>query len=75
MIYTGDISAITLLIKHKMLDMDKTQKDICNATGWAKSTVSNLLGNKTDNPSINTILSLCDAIDCDLHIDITPRDK
>ena len=73
MIYKGDISEITLLIKHAMLDADKKQKDICNATGWTKGTVSNLLNNRTGNPSLKILLELCNAIDCDLIIDIQPR--
>lgn len=75
MIYKGDISDITLMIRHAMLDNDKKQKDICNATGWAKGTVSNLLNNRTDNPSIDLLLKLCNAIDCDLIIDIQPKTK
>lgn len=70
--YTGKIDDITLMIKHTMLDKDIKQKDICNATGWTKSTVSNLLNNRTSNPSIGVILQLCDAIGCDLMIDIVP---
>ena len=70
--YTGKIDDITLMIKHAMLDKDIKQKDICNATGWTKSTVSNLLNNRTSNPSIGVILQLCDAIGCDLIIDIVP---
>lgn len=75
MIYKGDISDITLMIRHAMLDNDKKQKDICNATGWTKGTVSNLLNNRTDNPSIDLLLKLCNAIDCDLIIDIRPKTK
>ncbi|MBC5688187.1 helix-turn-helix transcriptional regulator [Mediterraneibacter sp. NSJ-55] len=71
--YKGNIEDITLLIKHAMLDKDKRQKDICNSTGWSKGTVSNLLNNRTDNPSLKILLQVCDAIDCDLMIDIVPR--
>lgn len=73
MIYKGDISDITLMIKHAMLDNDKKQKDICNMTGWSKGTVSNLLNNRTENPSLKVLFELCNAIDCDLVIDIKPR--
>ncbi|MGF0102016.1 helix-turn-helix domain-containing protein [Bariatricus sp. SGI.019] len=71
--YTGDVNEVMKMIKHKMIDNDVTQKDICNATGWSKGTVSNLLGGKTENPSLKIILQLCDAIGCDFMIDITER--
>lgn len=68
--YNGDISDVTLMLKHAMLDNNVSQKDICNITGWSKGTVSNLLNNRTVNPSLKVILQLCDAIGCDLIIDI-----
>lgn len=71
--YNGNIDDITKLIKHIMIDRDIRQKDLCNATGWTKSTVSNLLNNRTENPSLKLLLELCTAIDCDLIIDITPK--
>lgn len=72
--YTGNINDVMLLIKHKMLDNDITQKDICNATGWTKGTVSNLLNGRTENPSLKVILQLCDAVGCDFIIDIQNKD-
>lgn len=71
--YNGNIADITLMIKHAMLDNEISQKDICNITGWSKSTVSNLLNNRTVNPSLKIILQLCDAIDYDFIIDIQPK--
>lgn len=71
--YNGNIDDITKLIKHIMIDRDIRQKDLCNATGWTKSTVSNLLNNRTENPSLKLLLELCAAIDCDLIIDIKPK--
>lgn len=68
--YTGDVNEIMKLIKHRMIDNDITQKDICNATGWNKGTVSNLLNGRTENPSLKIILQLCEAIGCDFMIDI-----
>lgn len=73
--YEGNIADVTLMIKHIMLDMDLKQKDICNATGWTKATVSNLLNNRTDNPSLKVLMELCNAMDCDLIIDIQPKEK
>lgn len=72
--YDGNVMEVMKLIKHRMIDRDITQKDICNATGWSKGTVSNLLGGKTENPSLKVILQLCDAIGCDFVIDITERE-
>ena len=72
--YNGDIADITLTIKHLMLDMDIKQKDLCNATGWSKATVSNLLNNRTENPSLKILLELCKAMDCDLIIDVVPKE-
>ena len=72
--YTGDVNEIMKMIKHKMIDNDITQKDICNATGWSKGTVSNLLNGKTENPSLKIILQLCDAIGCDFMIDIVDKE-
>lgn len=68
--YTGNIEQFTLAIKHIMLDKNLKNKDICNATGWSKATVSNLLNNRTNNPSIGIILELCKAVDCHMCIDI-----
>lgn len=68
--YTGNIEQFTLAIKHIMLDKNLKNKDICNATGWSKATVSNLLNNRTNNPSIGIILELCKAVDCHMYIDI-----
>ena len=59
-----------LQIEHIMLDKDLRQKDICNATGWSKQTVSNLLSCKRDNITLDTLSTLCNAIDCDLIIDV-----
>lgn len=73
--YNGNISDITLMIKHIMLDMDIKQKDLCNATGWSKATISNLLNNRTENPSLRTLLELCNAMNCDFIIDIRPKEK
>ncbi len=73
--YNGNISDVTLMIKHAMLDNGISQKDICNKTGWTKGTVSNLLNNRTSNPSLKIILQLCDAVGCDFIIDIKPKEK
>ena len=68
--YNGNVNDIMIMIKHIMLDKDIKQKDICNATGWSKATVSNLLNGRTANPSLNIILQLCKACGSDFLIDI-----
>lgn len=68
--YTGNIEDITLAIKHIMLDKDIKNKDICNATGLSKQSVSNLLNNRTQNITLETLNKICKAIDCTLYIDI-----
>lgn len=72
MIYT-DKSAVELhkLIKHIMIDSDIQQSDIALKMNKSKQSISNLL--KQDNYTLNTLYQLCNALDCDLHIDITIR--
>lgn len=74
MIYDGNSDKVIDLIKYRMIDCRKQQKDIVNATGLNKGTVSNFLGYKSSNPSLDTLKMYCDAMDCDLVIDIVKRD-
>lgn len=64
------IDDVTLAIRHIMLDKDMRQKDICSATGLSKQTISNLLNNRTDNITLDTLNKLCKAVGCKLSIDI-----
>lgn len=75
MLYTGKSDQIVLMIKHVMLDLGLKQKDIVDKTGLAKSTVSNFLNGRTPSPTIDSIKQYCDAMGCDLIIDIVPKDK
>ncbi|WP_099467772.1 helix-turn-helix domain-containing protein [Konateibacter massiliensis] len=75
MIYDGNSDKVIDLIKHKMIDTRKKQKDIVEYTGLNKGTVSNFLKYKSTNPTIDTLKMYCDAIGCDLVIDIVERDK
>lgn len=68
--YKGNIEDFTLMIKHIMLDKDITQKDLSNNTGWSKQTVSNLLNNRTKNPSITVLYELCKALGCEIIIKV-----
>lgn len=74
-VYDGNIADVTLIIKHAMLDNNVTQKDICNYTGWSKATVSNLLNNRTSNPSLRVVMLLCNAVGLDLVIGVQDRDN
>lgn len=74
MIYNNNIDDIMRQIRHIMIDNDIRQADISNKTGWTRQTVSNLLACRRDSINIDTLARLCDAIDCDLYIEIQPRD-
>ena len=62
--YNGNIEELTKVIKCKMIEKDVKQK------GWSQSTVSNILNNRTPNPSLELLLNICNAMDCKLIIDI-----
>lgn len=64
------IDDVTLAIRHIMLDKDIRQKDICIATGLSKQAISNLLNNRTENITLDTLNKLCKAVGCKLSIDI-----
>lgn len=70
-----DLKSVMLMIEHIMLDKDIRQKDISNATGWSRQTVSNLLACRRDSVNIDTLSRLCNAVGCDLVIDIVPRNN
>lgn len=71
----NNINDLMIQIRHIMIDKDIRQSDISNNTGWSRQTVSNLLACRRDSINIDTLVRLCDAIDCDLYIDIQPRDN
>lgn len=75
MIYNGNIHELMKIIEHIKIDYDINNTDISLAMGKSKQTVSNLLNGQTPNITLGTLISLCDAINCDLHIDIVPRGK
>lgn len=75
MIYDGNSDKVIDLIKYKMIDTRKQQKDIIEYTGLNKGTVSNFLTYKSSNPTIDTLKMYCDAIGCDLIIDIVERNN
>lgn len=75
MIYTGNIIDIMKVIEHVKIDYDISNTDIAQDMGKSRQTVSNLLNGQSNNITLNTLLSLCNAVDCDLVIDIVPRIK
>lgn len=75
MIYTGNINEIMKAIEHIKIDYNISNTDIANSMGKSKQTVSNLLNGQSNNITLNTLLSLCNAMGCDLIIDIVPREK
>ena len=61
-------------IKHIMIDKDIRQIDVAEKTGQNKATISNLLNCKSKNVTLDTLLMLCNAIDCQLEINIKLQD-
>lgn len=68
--YDGNIDNIMKVIEHIKIDHDIRNTDIAKAMGKSKQTVSNLLNGQTANITLNTLVALCDAVGCELHIDI-----
>ncbi len=75
MIYDGNSDKVIDLIKHTMIDTRTQQKDIVEKTGLNKGTVSNFLNYKSSNPTLDTLKMYCNAMECDLVINIVPRKK
>lgn len=75
MVYDGDTKKIIDEIRHKMIDTNTRQKDIVDKLGLSKSTVSNFLSCKSKNPTLDTLKMFCDAMDCDLIIEIQKREN
>ena len=73
MIYKGNIDDIMKQIKHIMIDKNIRQKQIVDKTGYTRGTISNLLNGQSKNITMDTLLMLCDAIDCELNINIIPK--
>ena len=73
--YDGNTDKVIDLIKHAMVDTRTQQKDIVEKTGLNKGTISNFLNYKSSNPTLDTLRMHCNAMGCDLIIDIVPRTK
>lgn len=73
--YANNISELQKKIKHIIIDADIKQQDIALRMNKTKQAVNKLLNDEKSNYTLNTLYKLCEAIDCDLHISITPRDN
>lgn len=73
--YDGNIIDLMKAIEHIKVDYDISNMGIAQAMGKSKQTVSNLLNGQSNNITLNTLPSLCNAVECDLIIDVVPREK
>lgn len=73
MIYNGNIMDIMKSIEHLKIDLEMTNNEIAAKMGKSKQTISNLLNGQSKNITLDTLNNLCDAMDCDLIIDIRKR--
>lgn len=53
-------------LKVLLAEHDMTQKDLGDATGIRKPTISDMCNNKTKHISIDTLNTLCDYFNCDI---------
>ena len=73
MIYDGNVTEILKTIEHVKIDKNISNNDIAVRTGKSKQTISNILKGRQPNMTLETLLTLCNAIDCDLIIDIVSK--
>jgi len=74
MIYQGDIKPLLKMVDHVMIDKELSNNAIADSMGKSKQTVSNLLNGRSPNVTLETLYTLCQAIGCQLTIDIVPID-
>ncbi len=58
-------------VKHYLLDSKITQKEIAEKIGCNANTISQLLSR--DNISLDKMLLIANALDCDLEINLKPH--
>ena len=75
MIYNGNITDILKAIEHVKIDKSISNNDLAERTGKSKQTISNILNGRQPNMTLETLLMLCNAIECDLVIEIAPTKK
>lgn len=73
MIYNGNIMDIMKIIEHLKIDLEMTNNEIAAKMGKSKQTISNLLNGQSKNITLDTLNNLCNAMGCDLIIDIKKR--
>lgn len=61
------------IVKQYLLDNDIRQQEIVDKMNVAKNTVSQSLNRP--NVTLDTMLKIADALDCDLEIKLVPRSK
>ena len=74
MIYSGDINDIIKMIKHIQVEYNISNNDIAANLGKSKQTVSNLLNGRQTNITLDTLLNLCNAVDCELEINVKRKE-
>ncbi len=62
-----------LLYKTYLFEKDIKQIDIASRMGVTQATVSKTI--KADNITLDQMLKLSDAVDCDLELKLIPREK
>ena len=72
--YDGNITNILKAIEHIKIDKNISNNNIAERMGKSKQTISNLLNGRQPNMTLDTLLSLCHAVDCDLIIDFVPKE-
>lgn len=60
-------------IKKTIIDNNYTQKEIADRLGMLPQTYNTLINKK--NFSFADMQRICDAMGCDLYIDVVPREK
>lgn len=61
------------VVKHYLIDNDLTQKSIADTLNTGRNTINNLLNR--DNISLDKMIMIADALDCDLEINLKPRSE
>ena len=75
MVYNGNITDILKAIEHVKIDKSISNNDIAERTGKSKQTISNILNGRQPNMTLETLLMLCNAVECNLVIEIKPTEK
>lgn len=75
MIYKGDVKPLLKSMEHIKIDKDMSISDIAKKAGKSGQTVSNFFKGRQPNLTLDTLMTYCNALDCDLVIDIVRRSK